>query len=245
MKFQNKTCFATSSKKNFVVALIASICICLSVVTGVYAIENNDGNLNTSFQELENSKDVVRFKEANENSESSNLEVTFTKEDYQVLIDNGYNLCGENTEFTLDGCKCEVGYSGNGFVCNKVETTYYDNGGYTFTQSSYQSVTTDTSGYYGDSAIANAALSLVGAYGYYCYDVVTYALSQAGFSGSYLNGTQVSLSELQPGDIIVYPSHYSVYVGNGKAVHGGYSGLNVILGDVVVGKIPYTAYRCQ
>ena len=45
----------------------------------------------------------------------------------------------------------------------------------------------------------------------------------------------VSLSQLQPGDLLYYTnngsgiSHIAVYVGNGQAVHGGYGGRQVVL----------------
>ena len=188
---------------------------------------------------------------------------TFKKEDYQPLVEAGINNCGDGTELTIDGCACAVGYEGDPYseagcaeipeptpdpviLNDQTETTEnYDNGT-TQIYNSYGNVTTDTGGLWTGNAIADTALSLVGSTGYWCNDVVNAGLSAIGWgAGTWTNGTQVSLSELQPGDIIVYPSHYSVYVGNGRAVHGGYSGLNVVLGDIVVGKQPYTAYRCE
>lgn len=48
-------------------------------------------------------------------------------------------------------------------------------------------------------------------------------------------GTQVSLEELAPGDILIYGhassgAHVAIYIGNGQAVHGGYNGNTVIAG---------------
>jgi len=66
-----------------------------------------------------------------------------------------------------------------------------------------------------------------------------------------LMGTQVSLGSLRPGDFIYYErgttatSHIAVYIGNGKAVHGGW-GKNrdvVIYGVTVPGKGETTGWR--
>ena len=116
---------------------------------------------------------------------------------------------------------------------------------YAYTEEYIEYIEPQTTEDYGSGqSIVDKAMSLVGATGYDCFKVVDEALNYSGWQGSYSNGQEVTLDSLLPGDIIVYPSHYSVYVGNGQAVHGGYNGLNVILGDIVVGKQPYTAYRC-
>lgn len=131
-------------------------------------------------------------------------------------------------------------YEADDWVDTSYEETWKEP---TWTETSTEEVWTNESAYSIGDSVADAALSLVGSTGMDCYDVVEYALSVAGWSGSYASGTEVSLDQLSRGDIILYPSHYSVYVGNGQAVHGGYNGLNVILGDIVVGKQPYTAYH--
>ena len=169
-------------------------------------------------------------------------DLSYDKTDYQPLVDYGYNNCGENATFSVDGCVCNEGYEGD---AKSGCTVIPEPDSYTYGPASWQSVTTDVSGYWSDNAIVNAALSLVGSYGYWCTDVVNIALAAGGWSGSYTDGVEVGLDGMVPGDVIFYPSHYAIYVGNGMAVHGGYKGLNVILGDVVVGKQPYTAYHCQ
>ena len=83
------------------------------------------------------------------------------------------------------------------------------------------------------TTMVNAALSHMGQ-AMWCTDLVTAALAAVGvsFSGSpaaYANipgGVQVgSLSAAQPGDVLVYGnSHVAIYMGNGRAVHGGWGG---------------------
>ena len=88
--------------------------------------------------------------------------------------------------------------------------------------------------------IANSA----GPYGFDCSGFVSYVYSCVGISvsgGTYsqqYEGTGVSYSEIQSGDVIIWgyvdgqPSHSSLYVGDGKMIHAANSGTGVIVSDV-------------
>ncbi|MGI6177516.1 MAG: G5 domain-containing protein [Eubacterium sp.] len=57
------------------------------------------------------------------------------------------------------------------------------------------------------------------------------------------SGYEVSASEMQPGDVIVYPSHYALYIGGGLEVEE----LNEYTGCVIrsVGSVDYTYWVCR
>lgn len=88
--------------------------------------------------------------------------------------------------------------------------------------------------------IANSA----GPYGFDCSGFVSYVYSCVGKSVSrstwtqQYEGTGVSYSEIQPGDVIVWgysagnPTHSALYVGNGQMIHAANSGTGVIVSDV-------------
>jgi cell wall-associated NlpC family hydrolase len=73
---------------------------------------------------------------------------------------------------------------------------------------------------------------------YDCSGLTSAAWRAAGVSmphsarGQYNSFPRVSLSDLQPGDLIYYPGHISIYVGDGMAIHAPTTG------DVVK-KVPY------
>ncbi len=83
-----------------------------------------------------------------------------------------------------------------------------------------------------------------------CTRLATNALSAVGirhhgWPASYLAlGTRVSAAEAQPGDLAYYANggtgmaHIAVYVGGGKAVHGGWNGGTTSLQSVNVGSGP-------
>lgn len=246
------------SFRNHTVAFIATVlCVAgLFTVSTIYAqgpVKVDQDYSLTLAKVIEVPETVAKF---NQDAAASSLkekvveniatQLTYTREDYVPLKDSGMITCGENEEFTLEyGCVCSAGYYDDGENGCQLDVGEYLQTELKYDGSGWASVTTDASAYYGDNAVVNAALSLVGSYGYYCNEVVNYALSAIGWTGSYFSGEEVGLDGMVPGDVIVYPGHYAIYVGDGMAVHGGYNGLNVILGEVVVGKVPYTAYHCQ
>ena len=83
-----------------------------------------------------------------------------------------------------------------------------------------------------------------------CTALVTKALRAAGINhhgwpASYLKlGTRVSAAQAQPGDLVYYANggmgfaHIAVYIGGGKAVHGGWNGNQTVIQTVNVGSGP-------
>lgn len=100
-----------------------------------------------------------------------------------------------------------------------------------------------------DGNIANAALAQVGRK-QDCTWLVSNALAAAGiyyhgWPAGYMSlGTIVSASEAQPGDVIYYADagvgvpHVAVYIGGGRAVHGGWQGNNTVVASAFVGTGP-------
>ncbi|GAA1749193.1 NlpC/P60 family protein [Kocuria aegyptia] len=99
------------------------------------------------------------------------------------------------------------------------------------------------------ATISSAALGQLGV-GQDCTALVTNALRAAGINhhgwpASYLSlGTQVSAGQAQPGDLVYYAdggmgaAHIAVYIGGGKAVHGGWNGGTTAISGVNVGSGP-------
>jgi hypothetical protein len=103
------------------------------------------------------------------------------------------------------------------------------------------------------AAIANAALAQVGVY-QDCTMLVTNSLKAVGISfhdwpaGYFSLGTTVPYSQAVPGDLIWYDDggsaslpgwdHIAVYIGNGKAVHGGFNGNQTVIFSMNVGSGP-------
>jgi hypothetical protein len=99
------------------------------------------------------------------------------------------------------------------------------------------------------AAIASAAYAQLGV-PQDCTRLATNSLAAVGihhhgWPASYLAlGTRVSAAEAQPGDLAYYANggtglaHIAVYVGNGKAVHGGWNGGTTSLQSVNVGSGP-------
>lgn len=99
------------------------------------------------------------------------------------------------------------------------------------------------------ATIASAAMGQLGV-GQDCTAAVSNALRAAGINfrgwpAEYFTlGTQVSAGQAQPGDLVYYAdggmgtAHIGVYIGGGKAVHGGWNGGSTVVGSVNVGTGP-------
>jgi cell wall-associated NlpC family hydrolase len=110
-------------------------------------------------------------------------------------------------------------------------------------------VTTQSSSSGRGATIASAAKGQLGV-SQDCTALVTNALRAAGINhhgwpDSYLGlGTRVSAAQAQPGDIVYYANggsgfaHIAIYIGGGKAVHGGWNGNQTTIASVNVGSGP-------
>lgn len=99
------------------------------------------------------------------------------------------------------------------------------------------------------ATISSAAMGQLGV-AQDCTALVTNALRAAGINhhgwpASYLGlGTQVSAAQAKPGDLVYYAdggmgtAHIAVYIGGGKAVHGGWNGGTTVVDSVNVGSGP-------
>lgn len=95
------------------------------------------------------------------------------------------------------------------------------------------------------SSIANAALGQVGV-AQDCVALVRRSIAAAGLPysgmGSLFNlGPTIPMSAASPGDVIYYANggtgsaHVAIYIGGGRAVHGGWSGYNTVVAGVNIG----------
>lgn len=95
------------------------------------------------------------------------------------------------------------------------------------------------------SAIADAALAQVGV-AQDCVAMVRRAIAAAGLPYSGMNslfnlGPTIPMSAASPGDVIYYAdggvgrAHIGIYIGGGRAVHGGWSGFNTVIAGVDIG----------
>ncbi|MFI7496404.1 C40 family peptidase [Kocuria sp. M4R2S49] len=112
-----------------------------------------------------------------------------------------------------------------------------------------RTVTTQSSASGKGATISSAAMGQLGVR-QDCTALVTNALRAAGINhhgwpASYLSlGTQVSAGQAQPGDLVYYAdggmgtAHIGVYIGGGKAVHGGWNGGTTVIDSVNVGSGP-------
>ncbi|MCR8670230.1 NlpC/P60 family protein [Agrococcus sp. HG114] len=95
------------------------------------------------------------------------------------------------------------------------------------------------------SAVANAALAQVGV-SQDCVQLVRRSIAAVGLPysgmGSLFNlGPTIPMSQASPGDVIYYSdggtgrAHIAIYIGGGRAVHGGWSGYNTVVAGVNIG----------
>jgi len=98
---------------------------------------------------------------------------------------------------------------------------------------------------YGGSSLTNGTdcsgftMSVYAHFGYY--------LNRSS-SSQINNGTPVSLSELQPGDLVFYApngtiSHVAIYIGNGQIIHASTASTGIIISSINYGSAPYSARR--
>lgn len=95
------------------------------------------------------------------------------------------------------------------------------------------------------SVIANAALAQIGV-AQDCTALVRRSIAAAGLTYTGMAnlgslGPVIPMSAAEPGDIIYYAdggtgsAHIAIYIGGGRAVHGGWSGYNTVVAGVNIG----------
>lgn len=107
-----------------------------------------------------------------------------------------------------------------------------------------------------DSAVASAVVSLASGFlgvpyvsggtspsGFDCSGLIYYCFAQQGIiiprtsGGMFSSGTAISLGDAQPGDIICYPGHVGIYIGDGMMIHSTVPGSTVKVGSIyTIGK---------
>jgi peptidoglycan DL-endopeptidase CwlO len=121
------------------------------------------------------------------------------------------------------------------------------NGSSNSSSSSGSSAAASSAGSVGVSgnAVANAALAQIGV-AQDCTALVRKSIAAVGLGysgmGNLFNlGPTIPMSAASPGDIIYYSNggtgsaHVAIYIGGGRAVHGGWSGYNTVVAGVNIG----------
>lgn len=182
-------------------------------------------------------------------------EVKYYFQNNGVMSTGFQDIDGKTYEFNEDGT-VKTGWSekdGNKVYLDKdgvVKDTNIEVDGntYFFDENGYLMINTDVPGYtIGEDGvaieskahkIAEAAKAQLGVE-QDCTMLVTNSLKAAGIYFHSAPPGYLSLGEVTdnpvPGDIIVYEGHVAVYIGNGRAVHGGWMGHTTVISSVSCG----------
>ncbi|WP_058235485.1 C40 family peptidase [Devriesea agamarum] len=156
----------------------------------------------------------------------------------KALNDNDANLAedgifGPRTHRAVINYQSENGLRVDGIVGPQTRASLAGNGGDTV-EASYSAPQRSTS----SNTIVRAARSQIGTTyryggntpnGFDCSGLVRFAYAQAGIDvprTSYqqrATGTRISQSEARPGDLVAYPGHVGIYLGNGKVIDASLS----------------------
>ena len=154
-------------------------------------------------------------------------------------------VVGGDTRAALEGGSGSVDSS----TATTSSTTSVSAGG-----ASVSTASTSTSG----NAIVDAAGTAVGTpyswgesslSGMDCSGLVAYAYGQAGIdvprtsSQQAAAGTSISQSELQPGDLVVWPGHIAIYSGDGKIIDASGSKQQVVEREIWGNPTDFVTYR--
>ena len=154
-------------------------------------------------------------------------------------------VVGADTRAALEGGSGSVDSSSEATI----STTSAPAGG-----ASVSTASTSTSG----NAIVDAARTALGTpyawgesslSGMDCSGLVAYAYGQAGIdvprtsSQQAAAGTSISKSELQPGDLVVWPGHIAIYSGDGKIIDASGSKQQVVEREIWGNPTDFVTYR--
>ena len=154
-------------------------------------------------------------------------------------------VVGPDTRAALEGGSGSVDSSSEATI----STTSAPAGG-----ASVSTASTSTSG----NAIVDAARTALGTpyawgesslSGMDCSGLVAYAYGQAGIdvprtsSQQAAAGTSISKSELQPGDLVVWPGHIAIYSGDGKIIDASGSKQQVVEREIWGNPTDFVTYR--
>ncbi|MGX8850505.1 NlpC/P60 family protein [Amedibacillus sp. YH-ame10] len=164
-------------------------------------------------------------------------------DDYGNMIHGWKEIDGKKYYFNKQGfAATDTEYAGYKFDADGVATeieeteTTTSRGGSNGSSSSSSANLPSAKG-----GIAGAALAQVGVF-QDCTALASNSLAAVGINfhgwpADYLSLGSVT-SNPQPGDLIYYPGHIAVYIGNGQAVHGGYLGNQTVVASVYISGTP-------